>query len=270
MYTAQQLVNMGYYGYAGWGDAEADADFKATNGAGKGGPSSSGPASNGDPEMSADQTILKAFQDLQTETNKKITEYTSKNPFKLDEILAEKRKQAGEQLDPYYNETLGDYLTGIQRKISRSTQDTQDLLGELRATSDSFTGTTKLRLDEALNKSAQGFAEAGLFESGQRFRQEGLLQRETQDTLSDFNRRQDLRTKQTQTGQARNLEDIALGKKMDVRNIERERQTGIETLAGQLTKEAGQKYTSGLYASLPPEYQGNQSFDILKQIGIYD
>src|SRR3990167_8424594 len=236
MYTAQQLVNMGYYGYAGWGDAEADADFKATNGAGKGGPSSS----------------LKAFQDLQTETNKKITEYTSKNPFKLDEILAEKRKQAGEQLDPYYNETLGDYLTGIQRKISRSTQDTQDLLGELRATSDSFTGTTKLRLDEALNKSAQGFAEAGLFESGQRFRQEGLF------------------PKQTQTGQARNLEDIALGKKMDVRNIERERQTGIETLAGQLTKEAGQKYGAGLYASLPPEYQANQSFDILKQIGIYD
>lgn len=40
-YTAQQLQNMGYYGYAGWNDAAANADFAATGGSGKGGPSSS-------------------------------------------------------------------------------------------------------------------------------------------------------------------------------------------------------------------------------------
>ena len=34
--TAQDLVSMGFYGYQGWGNAEAVADFKATSGAGKG------------------------------------------------------------------------------------------------------------------------------------------------------------------------------------------------------------------------------------------
>jgi len=41
-YTANQLVGMGYQGYTGWGDAEANADFIATKGQGKGGPTSSG------------------------------------------------------------------------------------------------------------------------------------------------------------------------------------------------------------------------------------
>lgn len=39
---AQDLVNRGYYGYQGWGDAEAQADFSATGGAGKGEPTSGG------------------------------------------------------------------------------------------------------------------------------------------------------------------------------------------------------------------------------------
>jgi hypothetical protein len=40
--SAQDLVGMGFQGYAGWGDAEALADFKSTGGQGKGGPSSGG------------------------------------------------------------------------------------------------------------------------------------------------------------------------------------------------------------------------------------
>lgn len=225
--------------------------------------------SGGDPNARADQSILDSFRQLQAEANKRVSEAMSRNPFRLDEVLAQKRTQAKEQLDPYYNETLGDYLTGIQRKITRSSQDTQDLLGELRATSDSFTGTTKLRLDEALNKSAQGFAEAGLYQSGARFREEGLLRRETGDVLSNFERQQGLRTKQAEVGLGRTLEDIAFQRKGTVRDIERERTTGIETLSGQLAQEAGQKYSAGIYASLPPELQANQNFDILKQIGIY-
>lgn len=36
--SVQDLINAGYYGYNGWGNAEALADFRATGGAGKGGP----------------------------------------------------------------------------------------------------------------------------------------------------------------------------------------------------------------------------------------
>ena len=35
MPTVNELINAGYGGYAGWGDAEANADFNATGGAGK-------------------------------------------------------------------------------------------------------------------------------------------------------------------------------------------------------------------------------------------
>lgn len=45
--SAQDLVNAGYYGYQGWGNNEALADFKSTGGVGKGGPSlSSTPSTN--------------------------------------------------------------------------------------------------------------------------------------------------------------------------------------------------------------------------------
>lgn len=36
MLTAQQLINAGFYGYAGWDDASAAADYQATGGQGKG------------------------------------------------------------------------------------------------------------------------------------------------------------------------------------------------------------------------------------------
>ena len=45
--SAADLISRGYYGYAGWGDAEAVADFNATGGQGKGGPTSSAGASAG-------------------------------------------------------------------------------------------------------------------------------------------------------------------------------------------------------------------------------
>ena len=43
--SAQDLVAQGFYGYQGWGDAEALADFRATGGSGKGGPTSGGSGS---------------------------------------------------------------------------------------------------------------------------------------------------------------------------------------------------------------------------------
>ena len=45
---AQRLIDQGYGGYAGWGDVEAEADFKATGGGGKKtAPSSSGSSTSG-------------------------------------------------------------------------------------------------------------------------------------------------------------------------------------------------------------------------------
>ena len=46
MGMAQDLVNAGFHGYSGWGDAEAAADYNATGGAGKGGGGSSSSSSS--------------------------------------------------------------------------------------------------------------------------------------------------------------------------------------------------------------------------------
>jgi hypothetical protein len=55
-YTANQLVQMGYGGYAGWGDQEATDNFIATGGAGKG----SGPSPNVTPSTVAPGAVSNA------------------------------------------------------------------------------------------------------------------------------------------------------------------------------------------------------------------
>jgi len=55
--STQDLVNAGFYGYAGWNDTEALADFKATGGSGKGGPSSSGSGDGTDTSFINQPTI---------------------------------------------------------------------------------------------------------------------------------------------------------------------------------------------------------------------
>ena len=214
----------------------------------------------------AEDTTRRIAQEIQT----RFKQYeTAKGPFSLDEVLVAKQGEAKEQIDPYYNETLSDYLLGVNRKRQRSQEDTRDLLGELQATTESFTGSTKLKLDEALNRAREGFAESGLFESGARFRSEGMLERETGDTLADYTRRAGLREKGLRTGLSRGLEDIGTAARGQERDIERERFTSVETRAGELAKRSGQQYVSGFQQTLSPELQANTNFDLLKQIGIY-
>ena len=222
------------------------------------------------PDQRADQSILDAYKSLAEDRTRRFKDYeAAKGPFNLDEVLVAKRGEAREQIDPYYNETLSDYLLGVRRKRERSSADTQDLLAELSATEESFTGSTKLMLDESLNRAREGFAEAGLFESGQRLRSEGLLGTEAGMKSEDFMRRSALRRKGLTSGLSRTLEDVGLESTMRERDIERERFTGTETLAARLAGEAGQRYVTEFQQALPPELQANQNFDLLKQIGIY-
>jgi hypothetical protein len=51
-YTASQLVGMGFEGYTGWGDTEANANYLATNGSGKGSlKNPAGPSANPTPTI---------------------------------------------------------------------------------------------------------------------------------------------------------------------------------------------------------------------------
>jgi len=70
---AQDLVSKGFYGYAGWGDAEAAADFNATGGSGKGGPTSSSTStsssSGGIPQSSNVIDTARQLQQFNIESN---------------------------------------------------------------------------------------------------------------------------------------------------------------------------------------------------------
>jgi hypothetical protein len=221
------------------------------------------------PQMDVNKVIEDSFRKLQEELVSKYSQYKSSNPFSLDQVLAQKTVEAKEQIDPYYNEKVSDYLTGVTRKMDRSQTDSKDLLTQLQADTDSYSGNMKLKLSEAIAKSEQGFADAGLFSSGANARNEGLLKVGANQDTSDFLRNQEFKKKGITNDLSRSIEDITAAKTSDIRDLERQRYTDTQQRAGQLTKEAGQSYVTGFKATLPLELQAQSGFDILKDIGIY-
>lgn len=232
-------------------------------------PSSTPQAPATNPVQAVNDTIQKTFQDLQSEVVSKFGAYQAGHPFSVDEVLADKTAQAKEQIDPYYNQLLGDYLQGVTTKINRGVDDTKALLDELNASTDSYTGSTKLALDKAVSTAQQGFADSGLFGSGTALNAEGQAKQAAGANLSDYTRKADYSANQATTGLARNTQDILSAKKDYVTNLEQNRLTDTSTRAAGLTKTAGQQYVAGFTASLPPEAQPAAGFDMLKSLGIY-
>jgi hypothetical protein len=232
------------------------------------------------PEQQVDQSILQSVQSLQDESNRLFSEYNQKYPFIFDEVLKQKTKEAMQQqgIGPeapettFYNEKLSDYLLGVDRKKGRGVQSANQLLSELQRQTQSYSQDTQLRLQQALNRATSGFADIGLGSSGERYGAEGALKAGYQQNVEDFMGGQQLRAGQEQQSLDRYLTDLSVEKQGQVRDLYRQSGEATKTLAGQLTKEAGQKYTTGYQATLPPQYQGlqsNQSLDLLKSIGIY-
>lgn len=67
--SVSDLVSKGYYGYQGWGDAAADADFKATGGSGKGGQSSSSSSSSSNFSVPDPVETAKKLRDFNIQSN---------------------------------------------------------------------------------------------------------------------------------------------------------------------------------------------------------
>lgn len=236
-----------------------------------GGTSSSAPTTTTPttPLQAVNQSIEASFKKLQDEVTKRFGEYKAGKPFRVDEILAEKTKAAAEQIDPYYNQILGDYLLGVTRKINRGVDDTKDLLAELNSSTQSYTREAQNTLQNALDNAEQGFADSGLTGSGTALRAEGQLKQNYGANTEDYLRKAGMQEKQANLGLSRNLEDINANKKDFVTNLEQNRFTDTSTRAGSLTKEAGQQYIQGFQQTLPPELQSASGFDMLKSLGIY-
>lgn len=268
-HSASDLVKMGYYGYQGWNDAAALQDFQKTGGAGKGGPTGgTSTGGTGSPLQDVNNLLQNSFQNLADETSKRFKEYQTGHPFSLDQVLADSLKQAKEQVDPYYNETLNNYLTGVTRRLARSKEDTSNLLGELNANTQSFSRDTQLKLNNALENANQGYADSGLLGSGAALRGTGMIGVNSQNSLEDYLRGQQYKENQANLQNTRNIEDINLESTQKQRDIGREQYTAEQTRSNQLAQESGQSYVRGFQQTLPPQLQANTGFDLLKQLGI--
>lgn len=167
--TAQELVSKGFGGYQGWGDNEADADFRATGGAGKftGTKQESGTAPSPEDYTKA---ILDAQQKQIAEATKFLDQYVNDNPFVFDEEYA--RQQSKAEFDPYYHTLLDEYTRGVELKRT-NIQDESKLLQDLYKLD---TGTRSRAYDKAVRSAEEGFAGQGMFFSGVRKRDTGEKQ----------------------------------------------------------------------------------------------
>lgn len=213
--------------------------------------------------------IQDSFKTLQDQVVEKFGQYTSGNPFRVDQVLADKTKQAKEQIDPYYDQLLGDYLTGVTNKIARGQSDTKDLLSELSTSAESYQQKSQEQLQESVDKAQKGFADNGLYGSGDQIRAEGQATAGVNQDLTDYMRKNAGQVKQVNNANERNITDTTTAGNIYSTQNAADRYTATQNRAGQLTKESGQQYIAGFNATLPPSLQASNGFDMLKSLGIY-
>lgn len=118
MPSASELVQAGYTGYSGWGDAEANADFNATGGAGKGSPNGGGGGGVQAPDLKAIEDkvynqLKPYYMQILTESNGDFTRATDrlKQDYQKGIRVASEDfgRQTGEELANLHNSlnTLG-------------------------------------------------------------------------------------------------------------------------------------------------------------------
>ena len=133
--TAAGLVAQGYYGYAGWSDAAAQADFAATGGAGKGGQTGGG--------FNTAQPTIPDFQGIydsaiQSGTKDYLAQSDAVTQKLLDRERAKNEQAAKIGDNPYLSEaTMSGRLTKIDQKYNA---DTANLLNEQKAIESKIAG----------------------------------------------------------------------------------------------------------------------------------
>lgn len=152
---------------------------------------------------------VQGYEQLAEEYKKRYNEYDSKNPFNFDKVLEEESTKAGERLDPYYKQTLSDYLSGVNRKKQRSLEDERTLLTNLSEDIDTYQGNERVALEDTLERTRQGYADAGNYFSGARLRAEGQAMGESEKGLGTYLKGQERRQEEIQTTATRGREDLA-------------------------------------------------------------
>ncbi len=170
--------------------------------------------------VNADEALKAAMLKAQDKYNAAAAAFAAGNPFAFDEELEKEAILRDPEFEGFYSQKLSDFLQGIQTQRRRSTQDEGNLLSDLKADTESFTGRQKQELDRAVNASREGFSDSGLFFSGQRLRGQGILEEESQFEESEFTRGQDIKSREARLLGGRRREDLLREEDLGVRGIE--------------------------------------------------
>jgi len=227
MPTAQQLVQQGFGGYAGWGDAEANADFNATGGSGKitsSGGSNSG-SSNYAPSINIDDYI-RTIQDTLPVPQE---EYLKANPFYFDEQAA--RDVSTAEFSPYYDEMLQDYLGDIKLTSEKNKGDVTRILADLDKQKELFIQQNGTDFEKTIRGIKEGYSGKGLYFSGTNLRDQGEATATNTNKLEGY-----LNTYGNKTAQA-NAENNYT-------------QTQLQTGAQQKTRDIGREKTASIYGGI--------------------
>jgi hypothetical protein len=211
--------------------------------------------------------LLKSVTDDYTrkleDYTKKSKDFDANNPFVFDQVLGEERTKVAQRLDPYYQQTLGDFLTGVNIKRSRSLEDERTMLTELQQDVDQVSGEEKQRLVDALDRSREGFVDAGLYTSGARLREQGREETQTNKTLADTMTNQQRQEQRIKTQTSRIGEDLTLEERLKRRDLGREQsyQTESQALTETQRRQSQREFEKGQYAGTypgvnPSTYQG--------------
>ena len=166
MPTANELVQMGFSGYQGWGDAEANADFNATGGSGKGGSSS---GSGADPYFATSSVNIDDYiQAIQDTLPAPAEEYLKANPFYFDEQAA--RDVSTAEFAPYYDELLQDYLGDVKLTSEKNKGDATRILADLDKQKELFLQSNAQEFDKTIRGIKEGYSGKGLYFSGTNMR----------------------------------------------------------------------------------------------------
>lgn len=174
------------------------------------------------PEEEVEQTLGQAYEQIYSDF---FNGFPTNDPFAFDEALATNKIIGA--LAPYYAQTLQQFLRGIRLRGARSEEDSKKLLEELQSGTDLFTGRSKRLLDVAQQNAAEGYAQSGLYESGQRRRSQGLLAVEKGQEVNNFLQGQERKKLNTQESLRRTLEDLVLERSQKERELAGAQQSDV-------------------------------------------
>lgn len=210
------------------------------------------------------KTTADAYAKQLDEYNSKLNEFDQNNPFVFDDMLAQNKTQVKERLDPYYQQTLNDFLRGVNVQRKRGLEDSRQVLSDIQRDTTDYTKEQQAGIQSALDKSGQGFANAGLFDSGARMSDQGNIEASGNVNLNNYLKNADRQTNQINLNQSRLGEDLSNQEATQRRNLNTEENFNVTSQALDRTQQQQQQreFERQQYAGTPPgvsplTYQNN-------------